>query len=78
MSSTQPPSTFLQTRKSARIALAPEFSVEARSTGVNLIHADAVAGHGKEHWLKENFEAPERSNAFVEKHGLPLERQRVF
>lgn len=68
----------------ADISLAPELIAEARELGVNLSHAaevgiaDAVARRRQERWLKENFEALENSNAFVEEHGLPLERHRLF
>ena len=31
-----------------------------------------------ERWLAENHEAIESSNAFVEKHGLPLAKYRMF
>ncbi len=73
-----------RTRKATNISLAPELIAEARELGVNLSHAaevgiaDAVARRRQERWLKENFEALESSNAFVEEHGLPLERYRVF
>jgi antitoxin CcdA len=40
--------------------------------------AMAVAQKRAEIWLKENWEAIQSSNDYVEKHGLPLEQFRMF
>jgi antitoxin CcdA len=40
--------------------------------------ARAVADARAERWLKENVEAIESYNAYVEQHGLPLEKYRMF
>ncbi|MDX3894956.1 type II toxin-antitoxin system CcdA family antitoxin [Pusillimonas sp.] len=40
--------------------------------------AQAIARKRSELWLAENQEAIESSNAFVEKHGLPLAKYRLF
>ncbi|HYP30470.1 MAG TPA: type II toxin-antitoxin system CcdA family antitoxin [Burkholderiaceae bacterium] len=71
-------------RKPTNISIAPALVAEARELGVNLSQAaevgiaEAVARRRQERWLEENREALESSNAFVEEHGLPLERHRVF
>jgi antitoxin CcdA len=57
---------------------------EARALGVNISQASArgleqaVKQARSEQWLAENKAALEASNAFVEKHGLPLARYRQF
>jgi antitoxin CcdA len=38
----------------------------------------AVAKRRAESWLEENAAALGSYNAFVEKHGLPLEKSRLF
>lgn len=50
---------------------------EARAILADAIeHADAPAT--AEQWLAENRHALESSNAYVERHGLPLQRHRKF
>ena len=39
---------------------------------------DQVREAVREAWIEENREAMEASNAWVEKHGLPLEKYRQF
>lgn len=57
---------------------------EARRLNVNISHAcergleEQVSKSRAEAWLAANWEAIESSNAYVEKHGLPLERYRLF
>lgn len=57
---------------------------EARAFRVNLSQAAeaglrrAVAAARTETWKRENHAALESSNAWVEKHGLPLDRFRQF
>lgn len=71
-------------RKSTNVTLAVALVDEAKALGVNLSQAaeagvaQAVARKRAEVWLAENREALESSNAFVEKHGLPLARYRNF
>ena len=84
MPSSQTSTVSTRTRKPTNVSLAPELVAEARELGVNLSHAaevgiaDAVARRRQERWLKENLEALESSNTFVEEHGLPLEHHRLF
>ena len=40
--------------------------------------AGATARQKAKAWLEENREAPESSNEWVEKHGLPLAKYRMF
>lgn len=57
---------------------------EAKSLGIDVSQATeaglarAVADARAERWLKENAEAIESSNAYVEQHGLPFEKYRMF
>jgi len=57
---------------------------EARVLGVNLSQAceagltQQVRSARAAAWLEENRAALESSNAWVEKHGLPLARHRMF
>ena len=57
---------------------------EAKALRINISQAAeagvarAVAERRAELWLQENREAIESSNAYVEKHGLPLEKFRTF
>jgi antitoxin CcdA len=57
---------------------------EAKALGVNISLAatsgleQAVAKRRAESWLEENAAALGSYNAFVEKHGLPLEKSRLF
>lgn len=57
---------------------------EAKSLGIDVSQATeaelvrAVAAARAERWLKENAEATESSNAYVEQHGLLLEKYRMF
>lgn len=71
-------------RKPANLTLAVDLVAEARGLGVNLSQAAeagiaaAVARRRQERWLAENQGALDSSNAFVERHGLPLARYRRF
>ena len=58
-------------KKSANVLLAENLLTEARRLQINISQA-AEAG------LQENQEAIESSNEYVEKHGLPLDKYRMF
>lgn len=68
----------------ANVTSAPSLAAEARDLGVNVSQAAevgiavTVARRRQERWLAENHDALESSNAFVERHGLPLTRYRNF
>lgn len=71
-------------KKATNVTLAENLLAEARDLRINVSQAaeagiaKAVAEKRSEIWLKENLEAIESSNAYVEKHGLPLEKYRMF
>jgi antitoxin CcdA len=66
------------------IPLTEKLLSEAKSLGIDvsqvaeagLVRAVADARAGR--WLKENAEAIESSNAYVEQYGLPFEKYRMF
>ncbi|WP_043203139.1 type II toxin-antitoxin system CcdA family antitoxin [Paraburkholderia acidipaludis] len=71
-------------KKATNVSLAESLLTEARDLGINVSQAAeaglarAVADKRAEVWLKENKEAIESYNAYVEKNGLPLEQSRMF
>jgi len=71
-------------KKPTNVSLAENLLAEAKELRINVSQAAeagvtrAVAEKRAEIWLKENLEAIESSNAYVEKHGLPLEKYRMF
>lgn len=71
-------------KKATNVSLAKDLLHEARALRVNVSQAAevglalAVAEKRAELWQRENREAIESSNAFVDEHGLPLERHRMF
>ncbi len=71
-------------KKATNVSLAENLLSEAKELRINVSQAaeaglaKAVADKRAELWLKENREAIESSNAFVDKHGLPLEKYRMF
>lgn len=71
-------------KKATNVSLAENLLSEAKQLCINVSQAaeaglaKAVAEKRAAQWLKENWEAIESSNAFVEKHGLPLEKHRMF
>lgn len=71
-------------KKPTNLSLDQGLLREARSFGVNLSQAAeaglrrAVKDAKAEAWKRENAKAIEASNAWVEEHGLPLEKYRPF
>jgi len=71
-------------KKATNVSLAENLLAEAKELRINVSQAaeagvaKAVAEKRAELWLKENWEAIESSNAYVEQHGLPLEKYRMF
>ncbi len=71
-------------RKPTNLSLDADLVADARSLGINLSRAceDAlrkeVAVERGRRWQKENAAGIAASNAYVEKHGLPLEKYRQF
>lgn len=73
-----------QPRKPTNLSLDASLLAEAKALKVNLSRAaedgvrSAVANAKAAQWKAENTAALQSSNAYVEKHGLPLERYRQF
>lgn len=71
-------------KKATNVSLAEPLLAEAKALRINISQAaeagvaKAVAAKRAELWLQENWAAIESSNAYVEKHGLPLEKYRMF
>jgi antitoxin CcdA len=71
-------------KKATNVSLAESLLTDAKDLGINVSQAaeaglaKAVADKRAEVWLKENMEAIESSNAYIEKNGLPLARYRMF
>jgi antitoxin CcdA len=71
-------------KKTTSVSVAEPLLAEAKALGVNVSQAAeeglarAVATKRAELWLRENREAIQSSNDYVEEHGLPLARYRMF
>lgn len=71
-------------KQTANLSLDGTLLVEAKELKINLSRAaehgvrEAVAQARAERWKKENATALASSNAYVEKHGLPLAHFRQF
>lgn len=71
-------------RQAVNLSLNAELIAEARALGVNLSQASepaiaaAVKAAREAAWVKDNWDAIQSSNAWVEKHGLPLDAYRMF
>lgn len=72
------------TKKATNLSLDSDLLREARALGINISRAcEAGLAHNftqirEARWLADNAEAIEFSNAYVDQHGLPLERYRAF
>jgi len=77
-------SSSRSTKRATNVSLAEDLLSEAKALHINISQAaeagviQAIARRRSELWLVENQEAIESSNAFVEKHGLPLAKHRMF
>lgn len=71
-------------RRAANVSLNAQAIADARELGINISKAceqGLVAEISKaraERWKRENAEAIASSNEWVEKHGLPLAKYRMF
>ena len=71
-------------RKATNVTLPETLLAEAKSLEINISKAaeaglaQAVAERRAEIWRRENRDAIASSNAYIEDHGLPLRRQRMF
>ena len=72
------------TKKTTNVSIHEPLLMAARSLQINVSKAaelglfKAVADKKAELWLEENRHALESSNAYVEKHGLPLTKYQQF
>ncbi|HTU10042.1 MAG TPA: type II toxin-antitoxin system CcdA family antitoxin [Allosphingosinicella sp.] len=78
------PRRLAAAKRATNVSLRSDLIEEAKQLGINISEAceqgleKEVARTRAEQWLKENRAALESSNAYVEKHGLPLARYRQF
>lgn len=72
------------TKRATNVSLTEDILAQAKALHINISQAaeagiaQAIARKRAEQWLAENHAAIESSNAFVEKHGLPLANYRMF
>ncbi len=71
-------------RRATNLSLEADLVAEARRLGIGLSRAAedglrrAVAEEAKRRWQEENAEGIRQMNAYVEEHGLPLAKYRMF
>lgn len=71
-------------KKATNVSLAEPLLADAKELRINVSQAaeaglaQAVAEKRAQLWVQENMAAFESSNAYVEKHGLPLAKHRMF
>ena len=71
-------------RRATNVSLPEDLIGAAKELNVNISQAcekglqEAVSKTRAERWIEENRAAIESSNAYVEKHGLPLAKYRQF
>jgi antitoxin CcdA len=71
-------------RKAANLSIDAYVLADAKALNINVSRAaetgiaEAVRAEKSRRWLEENREALESSNAWVDKHGLPLAKYRQF
>ena len=71
-------------KRATNVSLPEDLLAEAKALQINISQAaeagvaQAITRARSELWLAESQEAIESSNAYVEKHGLPLAKYRMF
>ena len=71
-------------RKAVNLSLDPDLVADAKDAGINLSQTCeaaltvALKKEREARWIEENWDAIQSTNAWVEKHGLPLAKYRVF
>ena len=76
--------TKAPTRKSVNLSIRADLLAEAKALSMNISRLaetgseKAVSEVRDRRWKEENREAIDSSNAYVEKHGLPLAKYRLF
>jgi antitoxin CcdA len=78
------PLQFSGNKKSTNVSLAEDLVAEAKRLGINMsqiceasLEREVRRALGEE-WLRDNMKAIEWSNRYVEEHGLPLAKHRMF
>lgn len=72
------------TRRPTNVTLDPRAVADARELGINVSQAcerglvSEIKKAREAKWIKDNWEAIQSTNAWVDKHGLPLAKYRVF
>ena len=76
--------TASPTRRPTNVTLDPRAVADARELGINVSQAcerglvSEIKKAREAKWVEDNWEAIQSTNAWVEKHGLPLAKYRVF
>ncbi|WP_052134198.1 type II toxin-antitoxin system CcdA family antitoxin [Sphingomonas sp. 37zxx] len=71
-------------RRATNVSLPADAVAEAKTLGLNVSQAceegllNRLKHARKEQWTKDNWEAIQANNAWVEEHGLPLAKYRMF
>ena len=71
-------------KKTTSVSLAEPLLAEAKALGINVSQAAedgvaaAVARRRREQWLQENAAAIQSYNEFVDRHGMVLDKYRLF
>lgn len=71
-------------RRATNVSLPADLVEQARALGISVSRAceaglaDEVRRVREQQWIEENWEAIQSSNRWVEEHGLPLARHRMF
>ncbi len=71
-------------KKATNVSISETLLAEAKELQINVSRAAeagidrAIADKRAEIWLRENLEALQSSNEYVERNGLPLEKYRLF
>ncbi|MDP2699647.1 type II toxin-antitoxin system CcdA family antitoxin [Thalassospira sp.] len=74
----------VSSRKATNVSLDSDLLKEARALGINISRSaetglrEAVARRRAEIWKEQNRAGIEASNAYLEKHGIPLSSHRKF
>ncbi|MBS0502783.1 MAG: type II toxin-antitoxin system CcdA family antitoxin [Proteobacteria bacterium] len=71
-------------RRATNVSLPADLVEQARELGISVSRAcetglaDEVRKVREQQWIEENWEAIQGWNAWVEEHGLPLAKYRMF
>lgn len=71
-------------KRATNVSLSEDLLSQAKALQINISQAaemgvaQAITRVRSQRWLAENQEALASSNAFVERHGLPLAKHRMF